>query len=175
MHLLMATSAFRLDRRQQSSHQQYYLYRLRTIRLSTITTILDILHKSYTLSRKHRNIENSYGCLTPHTEMARTGHIHVPVFQFTRNKGCLQCFDAVGWVAGRASGLQKLSGEVLAWLSVWSEVQMICIWSSWCHSHPIFSCSSKIQNYLPFWCRLTQDVLEKRSLNVCSSSAVDRE
>ena len=25
---------------------------------------------------------------------------------------------------------KKLSGEVLAWLSVWSEVQMICIWSS---------------------------------------------
>ena len=31
---------------------------------------------------------------------------------------CLQCFDAVGWVAGRASGLKKLSGGVLAWLSV---------------------------------------------------------
>jgi len=30
----------------------------------------------------------------------------------------------------------KLGGEVLAWLSVWSEVQMICIWSSWCHCHP---------------------------------------
>jgi len=43
---------------------------------------------------------------------------------------CLQCFDAVGWEAGKASGLQKLSGEVLAWLSVWSKVQMICIWSS---------------------------------------------
>jgi len=55
---------------------------------------------------------------------------------------CLQCFDAVGWVAGRASGLWKLSGEVLAWLSVWSELQMICIWSSWCHCHPIISCSS---------------------------------
>jgi len=27
---------------------------------------------------------------------------------------CLQCFDAVGWAAGRASGLQKLSGGVLA-------------------------------------------------------------
>jgi len=26
--------------------------------------------------------------------------------------------------------LKKLSDEVLAWLSVWSEVQMICIWSS---------------------------------------------
>jgi len=25
---------------------------------------------------------------------------------------------------------RKLSDEVLAWLSVWSEVQMICIWSS---------------------------------------------
>ena len=43
---------------------------------------------------------------------------------------CLQCFDAVVWVAGRAFGLYKLSGEVLAWLSAWSEVQMICIWSS---------------------------------------------
>ena len=36
----------------------------------------------------------------------------------------LQCFDAVGWAAGRASGLLKnKSGGVLAWLSVWSEVQ----------------------------------------------------
>jgi len=25
---------------------------------------------------------------------------------------------------------KKLSDEVLAWLSVWSEVQMICMWSS---------------------------------------------
>jgi len=25
---------------------------------------------------------------------------------------------------------KKLSDEVLVWLSVWSEVQMICIWSS---------------------------------------------
>jgi len=23
----------------------------------------------------------------------------------------------------------------LAWLSAWSEVQMICIWCSWCHCH----------------------------------------
>ena len=41
----------------------------------------------------------------------------------------LQCFDAVGWVAGRVSGRKKLSGGVLAWLSVWSEVQT-CIWPS---------------------------------------------
>jgi len=77
----------------------------------------------------------------------------------------LQCFDAVGWVAWRASSLQKLSGAVLAWLSVRREVQMICIWSSWCHCHLIISCSSKIQNGLPFWCQFTQIVLEKRPLN----------
>jgi len=46
-------------------------------------------------------------------------------------------------------------------LSVWREVQMISIWFSWCHCHPIISCSSKIWNGLPFWCRLTQVVLEK--------------
>jgi len=43
---------------------------------------------------------------------------------------CLQCFDAVGWAAGRAyPACKKLSGGVLAWLSVWSEVQT-CIWPS---------------------------------------------
>ena len=36
---------------------------------------------------------------------------------------------------------KNLSDEVLAWLSVWSEVQMICIWSGWCHCHPIISAS----------------------------------
>jgi len=52
------------------------------------------------------------------------------------------------------------TGEVLVWLSVWSQVQVICIWSCCCHCHPIVSCSGKIQNSLPFWCRLTQVVLE---------------
>ena len=37
--------------------------------------------------------------------------------------------------------------------------------------YAIISCSSKIQNGLPFWYRLTQVVLEKRSLNWCSSSS----
>jgi len=50
----------------------------------------------------------------------------------------LQCFDTVGWVAGRASACKKLSGGVLASLSDWSEVQT-CILPSRCH------CSSKIQ------------------------------
>ena len=68
---------------------------------------------------------------------------------------------------------KKLSGDVLAWLSIWSVVQMIYMCSSWCHYHPIISCSSKIRNGigLPFWCRFTQVVLEKRPLNGCSSSS----
>ena len=56
---------------------------------------------------------------------------------------------------------KKLYDEMLAWLSVWSEVQMTCIWSSWCHCHPIISCFIKIQHGLPFWCQLIQVVLEK--------------
>jgi len=64
----------------------------------------------------------------------------------------------------------KLSGEALAWLPVWSEVQMICIWSSSCHCHPIISCFIKIRNGLPFWCRLTQVETEKSPLNGRSNS-----
>jgi len=39
----------------------------------------------------------------------------------------LKCFDAVGWAAGMASGLQKTEWWDVGWLSVWGEVQ-ICIW-----------------------------------------------
>jgi len=49
-----------------------------------------------------------------------------------------------------------LSDEVLAWLAVvWNKVQiiMVFIWSSWCHCH-LISLVIKIQNDLPFWCRL---------------------
>ena len=77
---------------------------------------------------------------------------------------CLQCFDAVGWAAGRASVLWKLSGGVLAWLSVWSEVQT-CIWPSWCHCHSLSLASVKSRLVLPFWYRLTRVVLDKGPLN----------
>ena len=43
-------------------------------------------------------------------------------------------------MSGRASGHKKLSDEFLVWSPVWSEVQMICIWSSWCHCYPIITC-----------------------------------
>ena len=41
-------------------------------------------------------------------------------------------FSALMLLVGRQEGhpaRKNLSDEVLAWLSVWSEVQMICIWS----------------------------------------------
>jgi len=76
-------------------------------------------------------------------------------------------FNTVGWTSGRASSLYKIEWWGTGRLFVWSVVQMICIWSSWCHFHPIISCFSKIQNGLPFWCRLTRVVLEKWPLNVC--------
>jgi len=40
----------------------------------------------------------------------------------------------------------SLGDEVLVWLPVRNEVQMICMWSSRCHCHPIISCVIKIQN-----------------------------
>ena len=42
------------------------------------------------------------------------------------------------WLGGRKGTrpVKKLSGGVLAWLFVWSEVQT-CIWPSWCMSAPL--------------------------------------
>ena len=63
---------------------------------------------------------------------------------------------------------------MLVWLSVWSEVQILCIWSSCCHCL-LKTLSSlawfKSRLVLPFWYWLTQLVLEKRPLNRCSSSS----
>jgi len=38
-----------------------------------------------------------------------------------------------------------LSDEVLALLSAWNEMQIICTWSSWCHCHLIIPCFVKIR------------------------------
>jgi len=48
-------------------------------------------------------------------------------------------------LVGRQEGhpaCKKMSGGVLAWLSVWSEVQT-CIWPSWCHCHSMSLASVK--------------------------------
>jgi len=48
----------------------------------------------------------------------------------------LQCFDALGWP------VKNLSGGVLAWLSVWSEMQA-CTWPSQCCCHSLSLSSVK--------------------------------
>ena len=70
---------------------------------------------------------------------------------------------------GRQEGhpaCKKLSSEVLAWLSVWSEVQT-CIWSSRCHCHSMSLASLKSRLVLPFWYWLTRVVPDKGPLNGC--------
>ena len=55
---------------------------------------------------------------------------------------------------------------MLAWLSVWSEVQT-CIWPSWCHCHSLSLASVKSRLILPFWYRPTWVVPDKGPLNGC--------
>ena len=79
------------------------------------------------------------------------------------------------WLGIRKSirPVKSLSDGMLACLSVWSEVQMICVWSSWFHCHSIIFCFIKIQNGVPFWCWFIQVVLKKRPLDdVCVSVCV---
>jgi len=66
------------------------------------------------------------------------------------------------WLGGR-KGIQpvkKLSGGVLVWLFVWSEMQT-CIWPSWCHCHSLSLASVKSRLVLPFWYQLTWVVPDK--------------
>ena len=69
------------------------------------------------------------------------------------------------WLVGTKGirPVKKLSGWVLAWLSVWCEVQT-CIWPSWCHCHTLSLASVKFWLVLPFWYRLTLVVAEKRAV-----------
>ena len=89
----------------------------------------------------------------------------------------LFAFSALTLLVGRPEGhlaCIKLSGVVLAWLSVWSEVR-ICISPSWCYCH-----SLSVAPVNPDWfyqigsaflVPTYQVVLEKRPLNECSSSS----
>ena len=82
---------------------------------------------------------------------------------------CAFSFSALTLLEGRPA-CKKLSGGVLAWLSVWSEVQA-CIWPSWCHYHSL-SLASVNRLVLPFWYRLTWVVPDKGPLNVCGGGCV---
>ena len=76
---------------------------------------------------------------------------------------CLFCaFSALTVFFGQQEGnpaCKRLSGGVLMWLSVWSEVQTY-MWPSWCHCHPLSLASVKSRLVLPFWYRLNWVVPE---------------
>ena len=74
-------------------------------------------------------------------------------------------------LVGRQEGhpaCKKLTGGVLAWLSVWSEVQT-CMWPSWswCRCHSMCLASVKSRLVLLFWYWLTRVVPDKGLLNGC--------
>ena len=90
---------------------------------------------------------------------------------FLINYGIQNCVPSVlshSWLGGRKGirPVKKLSGGVLVWLFVWSDVQ-ICIWPSWCHCHSLSLASVKSRSVLPFWYRLTRVVPDKGPLNGC--------
>ena len=58
---------------------------------------------------------------------------------------CFQCFDAVGWCQEEHPVHKNLGDEVIRW----SEVQIACIWFSWCHCHPIMSALAKSRMVYP--------------------------
>ena len=87
--------------------------------------------------------------------------------QYLSSVSELSSFSALTLLVGRQEGhpaCKKLSGEVLSWLSVCSEVQT-CIWPSWCHCHSLSLASVKSRLVLPFWYRLTWVVPDKGPLN----------
>jgi len=71
----------------------------------------------------------------------------------------------VGWQEGHLA-CKKQSGGVLAWLSVWNEVQT-CIQPSWCQCHSLSLASVKSRLVLPFCYRLIWVVLDKEPLSGC--------
>jgi len=78
-------------------------------------------------------------------------------------------FSALTMLVERQEGhpaCKKLSGGVLAWSSVWSEVQT-CIWPSWCHCPSLPLASVKSRLVWPFWYRFTWVVPDKGPLNRC--------
>jgi len=95
-----------------------------------------------------------------------------PFFLPTSHSDSLQCFDAVSREEQPAC---KIEWWGIGVVIVWSEVQIVCVRSSWCHCRPKTPSSLatfKSRLVLPFWYQLTQVVLEKRPLNGCSAVVV---
>ena len=89
---------------------------------------------------------------------------------------CLYYVIPLMLLVGRHEGhlaCKKLSGGVLAWLSVWSEVQIRTSYMAQLMPLPLtVSCFSKIQTGFTFLVPATRVVLEKVQLNGCACVCV---
>jgi len=84
----------------------------------------------------------------------------------------IQSFSALTLLVGRQErhpACKKLSGGVLAWLPVWSEVQT-CIWPSWCHYHSLSLAS--VKSRLVFTARCYASVVLAMGLCLCPCLSV---
>jgi len=82
-----------------------------------------------------KDVTKYVSCQLYHTTLATA------VADTTLSDNC--AFSALMLLVGRQEGHQackKLSGGVVVWLSVWSEVH-ICIWPSSCHCHSLYLAS----------------------------------
>ena len=102
-------------------------------------------------------------------QLSKTFVSQKPCCVFCRNLYSWNLTNALMLLVGRQEGhlaCKKLSSGVLAWLSVWSEVQT-CLRPSWCHCHSLSLASVKSRLVLPFWYWLTRVVPDRGPLNRC--------
>jgi len=104
-------------------------------------------------SREKKTAVNDHGIMT------QTLQTHVQIYRLVINTHRNTPHTSVLWHCwlGIRKSIRSVKNWVMrygywvwVWLSVWSEVQMLCIWSSWCHCHPIISCFIKIRLGLTF-------------------------
>ena len=118
--------------------------------------------------RNTRCRQRMLGTTCSQSLLGHSGHVEY-LWHYVCTLSTYNSFSALTLLVGRQEGhpvCKKLSGGVMAWLSVWSKVQT-CIWPSWCHCHSLSLAPVKSRLVLPFWYRLTWVVPEKEPLNGC--------
>ena len=135
-----------------SKAKNRHVHRLLVSRLVTNTTAKSRLRVDnidwldFTFARSTRSIDSTWVDSVDRLDSAEnrsTRSIDFKVYSqestFPLVYYLVTAFCALKLLVGRQKGhpaCKKLSGGVLAWLSVWSEVQT-CIRPSWCHCHSL--------------------------------------
>ena len=132
--------------------------------ITTARILNEMLIISWTLNAK----EMKETMMCAKLQMLCHNQSHATYFSSFCTQHCLQC-----WLGGR-KGIRLVKTE---W---WGTGMVICLelGATYLHYGPADATTTpsslapvKFENGLPFWCRLTQVVLEKRPLNGCSSSS----